>query len=74
MISTELKSLKIPYVPFKTCLQDLPEDFRILLTPDKMCGGYLNQSNAIAKLKKSKVVKRFHFKINQRVWEIVVQA
>lgn len=48
--SEELKELEVPFIPYGTCYDDLPIDFRRYLTTDKICAGYL-QNGKFYKIK-----------------------
>ena len=40
-VSATLKSITMPVVNFQQCL-DESADFKLFVTPDKFCGGFLN--------------------------------
>ncbi|KAJ3649365.1 hypothetical protein Zmor_021115 [Zophobas morio] len=47
--SAVLKELKVPSVSLSECRTNLPEDFEVYLTSDKMCAGYLRKGESICR-------------------------
>ncbi|KAJ3665180.1 hypothetical protein Zmor_000688 [Zophobas morio] len=47
--SEVLKELKVPSVSLSDCQTNLPEDYDIYLTYDKMCAGYLEKGTSVCK-------------------------
>ncbi|RZC37543.1 Trypsin domain containing protein, partial [Asbolus verrucosus] len=45
--SEELKDLEVPYIERDECEENLPSDYDIYLTSDKICSGFLNKSRAV---------------------------
>lgn len=42
-LSDVLKELRLPFINYHDCKENLPRDFLKYLSNDKMCAGYLNK-------------------------------
>lgn len=46
-LSEVLKEMKVSLVNYDKCRLELPQDFLIYLTSDKICSGFYNESNVV---------------------------